>query len=277
MANARETDVTQRAATLRYLLAMVSVLALAALLVAGPEGVAWTALAAAVAVATAPRLPVTQIMRLQGSIPMPPGLATDLEHAAPILARKAGLTRPPALYLQLRGGALAFSTGDAHNGAVAISRGLLRLLRPDELEAVLAHEIAHLASGDIRIMRMAEVIATATRMVTMAGLFIVLWVEISHPDAAVSPWMVIYFALAPAGVVMLQRAHERGREFAADARAADLTGDGAALARALIKIDDVTMGPFRQFGRAAGMMLLPRFLQSHPSARQRVERLLKRP
>jgi len=260
--------------TALYLVAMASVLALAALLVAGPEGVLWTALAATVALITAPRLPLSRMMRLQGAIPMPDGVATDLEHAVLRLARQLGLARPPALYLQLRQGAVAFSTGDGRDGAVALSRGLFRLLKPDELEAVAAHEIAHLASGDIRIMRMAETMAMATRMVTMAGLFIVLWIELAYPVTDISVWTIVYFALAPGCVVALQRAHSRGREFAADHRAAELTGRPDALARALIKIDEENIGPFRQFGRTAGLVLLPRFLQSHPTTRHRVERLL---
>ena len=85
--------------------------------------------------------------------------APDLHHMITFLASRAEMPKPK-LYMMHDRTPNAFATGrDAEHAAVAVTSGLVQLLDRDELEGVLAHELAHIKNGDILISSIAAVLA----------------------------------------------------------------------------------------------------------------------
>ncbi|GGL67679.1 M48 family metalloprotease [Halocalculus aciditolerans] len=203
----------------------------------------------------------------------------------------------PAVLAAAMGVPNAIALGGVGPGAIVFDVGLFRLLDPDELEAVLAHELAHLESRDSLIQTLAYsfaqsavgllvfVLLPVTLAVTglaRAAAFLrghpTRWDEGVFGDLHDSLAGVV--ALAVILLTLLVRAHSRGREFHADDRAVDVTDDPAALARALRKIERASeppqgvTAPLYTYGDEDGT--LSRWLSTHPSMDARVERLRDR-
>lgn len=120
---------------------------------------------------------------------------------------------------------------------LVVSTGLVEVLRRDELTAVLAHEVAHLRNRDLTLMTWLLIPvhwSEAVRDLRGAGM---------HPLI----WLLRSFAALPALAIAYLGAvtFSRGREFAADAAAAKLTGDPAALASALERLSDDVHHPLK--------------------------------
>ena len=131
----------------------------------------------------------------------------------------------------------AFATGRGpRHAVVCASRGLLESLPPDELEAVMAHELMHVRHRDILIGSVAAAIATAISFVANLAL----WSGMMGGDDEEGPGPIGLLAaglLAPVAASLLQMAVSRSREFDADRGAAELIGSGEPLARALQRIE----------------------------------------
>jgi len=108
-----------------------------------------------------------------GAVRLSPVQAPDLFARLTALARRAGLRRPPDLYLIPSSVLQAMAAGGGRAPAIAVTLGLLRTLPRRELMAVLAHEIAHIRYGDALVLRLAAAAATLTR--GMAGLGVLLF------------------------------------------------------------------------------------------------------
>ena len=153
------------------------------------------------------------------------------------LTRAAGLPMPK-LYVSPHPQPNAFATGrNPAHAAVAVTAGLLELLDRDELRGVLAHELSHIGNRDILIGSVAAAIATGisfiANMAMWGGLF-----GGGDDDRDTNPLALLATALlAPIAAGLLQMALSRSREFEADRAGARLIGDGAPLARALVKLD----------------------------------------
>lgn len=168
-----------------------------------------------------------------------PGQAPELHATVARLAARAGMPMP-RLYLLPDAAPNAFATGrDPAHGAVAVTQGLLQLLRPDEVEAVVAHELAHIRSRDTLIGAVAASIAGAVSMLAnMAQWALFLGGGRSNGDDRPSPLVLLLtMILAPLTATLIQMAVSRSREFAADESAARLVGSGEPLARALMRIE----------------------------------------
>lgn len=168
-----------------------------------------------------------------------PGQAPELHATVARLAARAGMPMP-RLYLLPDAAPNAFATGrDPAHGAVAVTQGLLQLLRPDEVEAVVAHELAHIRSRDTLIGAVAASIAGAVSMLAnMAQWALFLGGGRSNGDDRPSPLVLLLtMILAPLTATLIQLAVSRSREFAADESAARLVGSGEPLARALMRIE----------------------------------------
>lgn len=132
----------------------------------------------------------------------------------------------------------AFATGRSPNrSAVCVTTGLLRRLDPEELEAVLSHELSHVAHRDVTVMTIASFAAI------VAGLLMRTWMwggmarnNRNQNAALVFLAVVVVSALVYLASFVLTRTLGRYREMAADRGGALLTGNPAGLARALQKI-----------------------------------------
>lgn len=126
----------------------------------------------------------------------------------------------------------AFATGrNPQHAAVAATAGLLAMLDADEIEAVMAHELAHVRNRDTLIMTMVATIAGAISMLANFGLFFRGGEDSPNPIAAIGAVL-----LAPFAAMIVQLAISRTREFGADEAGAQISGNPEALARALAKI-----------------------------------------
>lgn len=127
----------------------------------------------------------------------------------------------------------AFATGrNPENAAVAASRGLLNALSYDEIEAVMAHELAHIKNRDILIMSITATLAGAIAMIANIGLFF--GGGRNNPLGIIG--VLLMAILAPLAAMLVQMAISRTREYEADKTGAQICGKPEALASALAKI-----------------------------------------
>ena len=131
---------------------LVALTAAVAWLLLGPVGLLLLPLPLALVLLVRPRIPVGAVLSAYGARPLPPYAAPGLHRAVAVLARRAGLPRPPALFLVTSRVPNAFTVGRRDDAALAITDGLLALLGGAELLGVLAHEISHLRSGDTSVI-----------------------------------------------------------------------------------------------------------------------------
>lgn len=247
-------------------------MALAGWLVFGEEGILWAALGAVVLLVVQPVRSTTLLRALYGAVPLSPAEAPGLHALARELTRRAGLDRvPPLLYIPRRE-LIALSTGWGRDTAIALSDGMLRTLPGRELAAVMAHEISHLRARDIRILRLAEAAGRLTRMVSMFGLLLIaFYLPAAAMMGAEMPYgALLLLVVAPVVSDLMMLKLSRTREFAADAGAAELTGDPAGLIAALERIEALQGGIWERLSRAPAWL---RLIRTHPTTEERIARL----
>jgi heat shock protein HtpX len=210
--------------------------------------------------------------------------APELHAMIDRLCLQAGLPKPKVAIAQTDL-PNAFATGRSPNrSAVCVTTGILQRLTADELEGVLAHELAHVANRDVSVMTVASSLGLLAGFVTQWGFllggnrdrnnggpaFIVVWL--------VS--MVVYFLS-----FVLTRSLSRYRELSADRRGAYLTGNPRHLATALQKISGdmtrLTPAQVEQTQGASAFFFAPALsrqsfsalFSTHPPLEQRLAQL----
>ena len=151
---------------------------------------------------------------------------------------------------------------------------MLRSLSLRELTGVLAHEVAHIAAGDLRVMGLARAARMATNAFAFLGRFLlILNLPLIFLGLSGLPWLFVLLLLAaPLVSSLLETALSRSREFAADRNAVSLTGDTAGFASALRRIDQASSIIRRMLGLPARGSHL---LDTHPPNEARIQRLLE--
>lgn len=192
-----------------------------------------------------------------------PGLHSTVER----LAAVAGVTKPK-LYLMEDGLPRALAAGRGPRGStIAVSAGLLTAATPAELEAVLAHELAHVRNRDV-VVQTSVVVVAATLL------------ELSR----VGGWLsrVLLFVLGPVASAFVHLMLSPKREFLADATAAAICDSPHPMADALVRLEQAselvsfagspateplyTINPFMEAGLGA-------LFVTHPPVGERVRRL----
>jgi heat shock protein HtpX len=157
----------------------------------------------------------------------------------------------------------AFATGRSpKHAAVAVTEGLWRRLEPQEVEAVLAHELSHVANRDVLIMTLASFFAMLAAFLTRIGLYGGMFGggyggrRDSNGQNGVPVWLIIFVVSVVTYVIswILIRTISRYREYAADRGSALMTGAPENLMSALQKIaSGITQIPQRDLREVAGM------------------------
>lgn len=202
------------------------------------------------------------------------------------LARNAGVPKPRVCVIPEEA-PNAFATGrDPEHAVVAVTEGILRLLSPEELRGVVAHEMGHVVNRDILIQTVAGVMASAIVTLTNIFQFTAIFGGGRDGEGGGNPIGALVLALlAPMAAGLIQMAISRSREFFADETGARLCGQPLALAGALAKLGAASgRTPLRSgnpstaelfivaplFGRDGGVAKL---FSTHPPLEERIERL----
>ncbi len=181
----------------------------------------------------------------------------------------SGLAKMPAVYVIDDPAPNAFAAGrKPENASVAVTSGLLKVLDRDELQGVIAHELAHVKNRDILLMLYAGVLMGAIVLLADVGLRSWLWGgggrsrRSSNSDgggqaqAIMMVVAILLMILAPLFAQLIYFAISRKREYLADASAAAFTRYPAGLASALEKISGAAAGPLRGASRATAPMYI---------------------
>ena len=211
--------------------------------------------------------------------------APELYQMVDRLRQRAGLPMPTVAIAPSQQ-PNAFATGrNAKHAVVCCTAGILQLVNRDELEGVVAHELAHIKH---RHMLVGTIAATMAGAIAMVG-NIVKWGAIfgmGRDDDEGNPVALLAMAIvAPIAAMIIQLAISRANEFVADRTAAEITGKPRNLSSALLKLDNLAhripmhvnpaaaqlaiVNPLAG-GAGAGLM---KMFSTHPPTEERVARL----
>ena len=147
----------------------------------------------------------------------------------------------PKVYILPEEAPNAFATGrNPQHAAVAVTTGIMRLLSPEELEGVLAHELSHVRNRDILISSVAATLASAVMVLAnMAKWSAIFGVGGRDDRHGPNPLALLVTAIvAPFAAMLIQLAVSRSREYQADASGAEMTHNPYGLAQALQKLEE---------------------------------------
>ena len=190
------------------------------------------------------------------------------------LARRANMPMP-RVYIVDNPNPNAFATGrNPENAAVAATTGLLSMLTRDEVEGVMAHELAHVKNRDTLIMTMVATIAGALSMLANFGLFF-------RDNDRNGLATLLAVLIAPFAAMIVQLAISRTREYGADRTGSEISGKPLALASALAKISGAAQAipnPVSERNpSAAQLYIVPthvsEMFSTHPATENRIAEL----
>ncbi len=202
------------------------------------------------------------------------------------LSKRAGIPMPKLFFVPTKS-PNAFATGrDPEHATVAVTQGIVDLLSPEELEGVLAHELTHIRNRDTLTQAVAGTIAGAITFLGRLLTFGALYGPVTRDNRQGGNPLGILFliVLAPIAAALLQFAISRTREYSADLGSAEITGNPAALASALEKLEAMghqipmngnpTMSPLLIVNPLSTKGLQSLF-RTHPPTEDRIRRLLE--
>jgi heat shock protein HtpX len=201
------------------------------------------------------------------------------------LAMQAGLPMPK-VYIIPSESPNAFATGrNPEHAAVAATEGILRILTPQELEGVMAHELSHVKNRDILISTIAATIAGA---ISMLGSMLQ-WATIfgggrhDEDEGGSAIGGLAMAIVAPIAAMLIQMAVSRSREYMADESGARICGNPISLANALRKLESASqMLPMQEARPATAHMFivnpltggaLLNLFSTHPPMEERIAKL----
>ena len=239
--------------------------------VLGLTGLVWAAVLGAFGLWTMGRVSPKMVLGLYKARALSPDELPDVHHILTELARRADLPSVPQLYYVPSKILNAFAVGTPQDSAIAVTDGLVRAMTMRQLAGILAHETAHIKSGDLKVMALADVLTRITSSMSILGL---IGIPAFFGAGMAIPWLgILLLIFAPTLGGLLQLGLSRTREYDADLDGAALTGDPAGLASALETLE-------RRQGRVweglfpAGRVPSPSLLRTHPATEDRVRRLL---
>jgi heat shock protein HtpX len=201
------------------------------------------------------------------------------------LSQSAGLPMPK-VYVIPKDTPNAFATGrNPEHSAVAATEGILRLLNRDELEGVMAHELAHIKNRDTLISTLAATMASAIGMIAYMARWGAIFGGYGNRDdrnGGGAIGLLVMSIVAPLAATLIQLAISRAREFVADADGAKFCHKPWALADALGKLHSTNANhPMQARPETAHLFIvnplsgkgLLSMFSTHPPVEERIARL----
>lgn len=227
------------------------------------------------------------VLRMYGARELTPAEAPELFRMTERLAQRAGIPMP-RLYVVEEPQPNAFATGrNPAHGAVAVTTGLLNLLNYDEVEGVIAHEIAHIKHRDTLTMTVVATIAGAVMLLADMARWAAIFGGMRNDEGEGQNPLVflLIMIVAPIAAMLIQLAISRAREYEADATGARLAGNPDGLANALLKLEQAAsrvpmmhaspstahlfiVNPLKGLGSTLASLFM-----THPPIQERVRRL----
>jgi heat shock protein HtpX len=220
------------------------------------------------------------VLRMYGAQVVTEAQAPELYRMVDRLRQRAGLPMP-VVAVAPHEQPNAFATGrNPDHAVVAVTTGILKYVPQDELEGVIAHELAHIKNRDMLISTVAAGIAGAISNIPYLLLF-----GGGQDDEGGHPFaQLALILLAPLGATLIQLAVSRQREFEADRVGAEILGRPIPLANALRRLDALAhripmqiapaAAPLAQVNPLAGRTGgFTRLFLTHPPTEERVARL----
>jgi heat shock protein HtpX len=222
----------------------------------------------------------TMVLKMYGAQKVTRADAPEIYDMVDRLRQKAGLPMP-TVAIAPHAQPNAFATGrNPQNAVVCVTTGIVELVSREELEGVIAHELAHIKNRDMLLQTMAATMAGAISNLAHFGYFFG-----RGDDEDSNPFVgIAMMILAPIAAMMIQFAISRQREFKADAVGAEISGRPLALASALTKLDMAAhripmnvspaaaplaqVNPLAAYGGG-----ITKLFSTHPSTDERVARL----
>ncbi|MGH7536786.1 MAG: zinc metalloprotease HtpX, partial [Gemmatimonadales bacterium] len=207
--------------------------------------------------------------------------APELYRLVDRLRQRAGLPMP-VLAVAPHEQPNAFATGrNPQHAVVAVTTGILKYMPQEELEGVIAHELAHIKNRDMLISTVAAGIAGALSNLP----YLIMFGGGGHDDEGGHPFaQLALMLLAPLGATLIQLAVSRQREFEADRVGAEILGRPMPLANALRRLDALAHRIPMQVAPAAAPLAqvnplaahgggIAKLFRTHPPTAERVAKL----
>jgi len=217
-------------------------------------------------------------IKMSGAQPVSEQEAPGLYQMVRELTTRADLPMP-RLYVIPQDQPNAFATGrNPKHSAVAVTRGIMKLLSEDELRGVVAHELAHIGNRDILTQSVAATIGGAITYLA----YMLLWFggDDESPFGLIGALALVI--LAPLAASLIQLSISRQREFSADATGAQITGNPESLASALLRLEEGAKAIPMQVNQASEPLYIVKpfsgkgiagLFSTHPPIEERVRRL----
>ncbi len=226
------------------------------------------------------------VLKMSGAQEVTAAEAPQLHSIVSSLSRKAELPMP-RIFIMHQDTPNAFATGrNPDHAAVAVTTGLMNILKHDELEGVLAHELAHIKNRDILISTVAATMAGAiSTMASMAQWGMLFGGGRSDDNDGGGGGIlgaIAMMILAPLGASLIQMAISRSREYQADATGAAICGHPRSLASALQQLEIFNRRRPMNVNPATAQMYivnplsggqLANLFSTHPPMQERIKRL----
>ncbi|OMF28688.1 zinc metalloprotease HtpX [Paenibacillus sp. FSL H8-0548] len=229
----------------------------------------------------------SQVLRMSGAVLANEETHKQLYHIVEELCIPARIPMPK-IYVINDPSPNAFATGiKPEKGAVAFTTGLLEQLNREELEAVAAHELAHIRNYDIRLMTISIALISVVAILADIGSRM-LFTQRRNDNKKTHPAFyivaLIFILLSPLAARFVHLAVSRNREYLADATAVELTRNSLGLQNALRKISSSSLDVRKAKKSTASLYISSPFsklrkakktswFSTHPSMESRIERL----
>ncbi len=231
-------------------------------------------------------------IKMSGAQPISETQAPELYNILHRLTRNSRMPMPK-VYMIPSEQPNAFASGrNPQNSVVAVTRGILKMLDKEELEGVIAHELAHIKNRDILIATIAAVMAGALAIIARMGMYRMMWGgRRSRESGATMLIQLLAIILAPMAALLIRMAVSRTREYEADKTGSEIADSSKGLKNALIKMEraaqnrplQVNEAAAHMFiinplsanyrGRNSGMGNMAKLFSTHPPIKERVKRL----